>query len=63
MMEVAVAKVLNCRDVGFDCEGVIRAETEDEVMRQATEHARDAHGLDQITPEVAEQIRAQIRDE
>jgi len=58
-----VAKVLNCRDVGFDCEGVIRAETEDEVMQQAAAHARDAHGLDQITSEVAEQIRAQIRDE
>lgn len=58
-----MSKVLNCRDVGFDCEGVIRADSEDEVMRQAAEHARDAHGLDQITPEVAEQIRSQIRDE
>lgn len=58
-----MAKVLNCRDVGFDCEGVIRADSEDEVMRQAAEHVRDVHGLDQITPEVAEQVRAQIRDE
>lgn len=58
-----MAKVLNCRDVGFDCEGVIRAESEDEVMRQAAEHARTVHGVDEVTPEMAEQIRGQIRDE
>ena len=58
-----MAKVLNCRDVGFDCEGVIHADTEAEVMQQAAEHVRDVHGIDQITPELAEQVRAQIRDE
>ncbi len=58
-----MAKVLNCRDVGFDCEGVIRADSEDEVMSQAAEHARTVHGLDEITPEVAEQIRSKIQDE
>jgi len=58
-----MSKVLNCRDVGFDCEGVIRADSEDEVMSQAAEHARTAHGLDEITPEVAEQIRSRIQDE
>lgn len=57
-----MTKVLHCADVGFDCEGVIRAETEDEVMSQAAEHARTAHGLEEVTPEVAEQIRSQIRD-
>ena len=39
-----MAKVLNCRDVGFDCEGVIHADTEAEVMQQAAEHVRDVHG-------------------
>ena len=58
-----MAKVLNCRDVGFDCEGVIHADTEAEVMQQAAEHVRDVHGIDPITPELAEQVRAQIRDE
>ena len=58
-----MAKVLRCADVGFDCEGVIGAETEDEVMAQAAEHARTAHGMTDITPETAEQIRSLIRDE
>ena len=55
-------KELKCRDVGFDCDGVLRAETEDEIMRQAAEHAREAHGVEDVTPEMAEQIRAQIHD-
>ena len=56
-------KVLNCRDVGFDCDGVIRAETEEEVLQQAAQHAAADHGINDISPEMAEQIRAQIRDE
>jgi predicted small metal-binding protein len=58
-----MAKVLHCRDVGFDCEGVISGDTEDDVMTQAAEHARTAHGMDDITPDTAEQIRSKIRDE
>lgn len=58
-----MAKVLHCRDVGFDCEGVIRGDSEDDVMQQAAQHARDAHGMDEVTPEIAEQIRSKIRDE
>ncbi|CAN5154027.1 MAG: DUF1059 domain-containing protein [Chloroflexia bacterium] len=58
-----MAKVLHCRDVGFDCEGVISGDTEDDVMTQAAEHARTAHDMDDITPETAEQIRSKIRDE
>lgn len=58
-----MAKVLHCRDVGFDCEGVIRGDTEDDVMQQAAEHARVAHGMDEVTPETADQIRSKIQDE
>lgn len=54
-------KVLRCRDVGFDCEGEIRAESEDEVMQQAAEHARQDHNTT-VTPEMATQIRELIRD-
>ena len=57
-----MSKVIRCRDVGFDCDGVIRAETEDEAMRQAAEHARTVHGVE-VTPEVAEQVRAVMHDE
>ena len=55
-------KVLRCRDVGFDCEGEIRAENEEEVLRQAAEHAQRDHNT-AVTPEMAAQIRGLIRDE
>ena len=31
-----MAKVVRCRDVGFDCDGVVRAETEEEALKIAT---------------------------
>jgi predicted small metal-binding protein len=58
-----MAKVVRCRDVGFDCEGVIRADTEEEALAQAAAHAQEAHGLTEVTPEVAEAVRAAMRDE
>ena len=27
-----MSKVVNCRDLGFDCEGVVRAETDEEAL-------------------------------
>ena len=58
-----MAKVLRCRDVGFDCDGVIRAETEEEILKKAAEHAQTVHNLKEITEEVVEKVRAAIRDE
>lgn len=55
-------KTLRCRDVGFDCTKEIRAESEEEVMQQVAEHAKNDHGID-VTPEIATQVRAQIRTE
>jgi predicted small metal-binding protein len=58
-----MAKVVRCRDVGFDCEGVIRAETEGEALAQATEHAQAVHGLAEINDEVVQAVKAAMRDE
>ncbi len=55
-------KTLRCRDAGFDCEGVIQAASEEEVLSQAAAHAKTAHDLD-VTPELAEQLKALIKDE
>jgi len=58
-----MAKVLRCRDVGFDCDGVIRAETEEEILKKAAEHAQAVHNLTEISEEVVEKVRTAIRDE
>jgi len=52
-----------CRDVGLDCEGEIRAETEEEILRQAAEHARTTHNMGEMAPEMVQKVRAAIRDE
>jgi len=58
-----VAKVVYCKDVGFDCGGVIRAETEEEALKKVAEHAQAVHKLEEIPDEVVEKVRAVMRDE
>ncbi len=55
-------KTLNCRDAGFDCNAQIQAETEDEVLVQAADHASTVHGV-LVTPELAEGLKTLIREE
>lgn len=57
-----MTRELNCSDAGFDCDAVVRADTDEEVMAQAATHARDVHGLEQIDAETAQKIRSQIHD-
>jgi predicted small metal-binding protein len=58
-----MAKELKCADVGFDCEAVIRGETEEVVMAQAADHARSQHGLsDSDLQQQEPAIRAAIGD-
>lgn len=56
-------KVIHCRDLGFDCDAVIRASTEEEALHQAEDHAKNVHGLQEVTPEIEAQIKAVIREE
>ena len=58
-----MTKVIRCRDVGLDCEGVIRAETEEEALAQAAAHAQEVHGLKETNDEVVEAVRAAMSDE
>jgi predicted small metal-binding protein len=55
-------KTLHCADAGFDCNAVIHAETEEEVLSQAAEHALSVHNTS-VTPEMAEQIKTLIKEE
>lgn len=58
-----MAKVVKCRDVGVDCDFVARGNNEQEIMQQCAEHARTAHGMNEIPPELAQKVRGAIRDE
>lgn len=56
-----MAKELRCRDVGMNCDKVIRADSEDEVMKQAAEHAKQDHGLGKIEEAMAKKVKSLIR--
>ena len=55
-------KVLRCGDMMAGCDYVARAESEEELMQKAAQHAREAHGIT-VSPEVVQQIKTKIRDE
>jgi predicted small metal-binding protein len=61
-----MTKELHCRDLGFDCEGVVSAETEEDVLAQVAEHGRQVHGLSdqQLSdPAFLDLARGQIHDQ
>jgi predicted small metal-binding protein len=56
-------KVFRCRDLGLDCDAVIRADTEEEILKKAAEHAKAVHNMKEIPAEVAVKVRSAIREE
>ncbi len=56
-----MAKQLRCRDIGMNCEFETRGDTEEEVLQQASAHARTAHQITEMTPELAAKVRGAIR--
>ena len=54
---------VHCRDVGFDCDGIVKAETEDDLLRQVAEHAQTAHGVEKVTDEIVAKVTSVIREE
>jgi predicted small metal-binding protein len=63
--ETTMAKVLRCRDLGMKCAYEIRADTEEELLRLAAEHAEKDHGIHvtSIPPSIMAMVKAAIRDE
>ena len=55
-------KVVYCSDLGFNCDGVVRSESESELMEQVAYHARNVHDV-HVTDEMAQKVRRVIREE
>jgi len=58
-----MGKRLYCREVGSDCDFVVRGTNEKEVLERAAEHVRKDHGLSEISPQMTERLRAAIRED
>jgi len=55
-----MAKEIRCRDLGIACDQVISADTEDELISRAAQHALMVHGLDLTEPLMFEQLKELI---
>jgi predicted small metal-binding protein len=52
----------HCRDAGMKCDFVAKGSTDDEVLRQAGQHAQQAHGMT-VTPDLEKTVRGLIHEE
>jgi predicted small metal-binding protein len=55
-------KQFRCGDVVPGCQWVTRSEDEDELFEEISSHARDTHGMDEVPPEVVDQIHSVITE-
>jgi predicted small metal-binding protein len=56
-----MAKQISCGDVVPGCAWTASAPTEEELVKQVAAHAAEAHAVQEVTPELAAQVRAAIR--
>jgi len=55
-------KEFRCGELVPGCGAVFESESEDGLFQQIGAHARDEHGMDEVPPEVVDQIRARIQE-
>ncbi len=61
-----MVKTLACRDVGTDCDYVVRGETDDEVIAGMYKHGKEVHKLtDELleSPDLMEKVKTAIKNE
>lgn len=57
-----MAKEIACHDVVPGCGFMADAATEEELLAKVAEHARAAHGVSEITPELVSKVRGAIKE-
>jgi len=59
-----MSKIVECAkvDPSSGCTHVVRGRDEEEVLKNAMEHAKE-HGIREVTPELMAKVKAAIRDE
>ena len=58
----ANVKQFACNVLVPGCEAHFEGESEEEILKHVAVHARDEHGLDEVPPEIEDQIRAAISE-
>lgn len=57
-----MAKVLRCGDLMPGCNAVMEGKDVAEVMAKGAEHAKKAHGIATIPPDMVAKVQAAIKD-
>jgi predicted small metal-binding protein len=57
-----MALQFRCADVGVECAGVIRADTEPDLLAAVAAHARDAHGVE-LNATLVDFARTRVRND
>lgn len=58
-----MGKVMKCSDLVSGCSAVFRGRSEEDVIRQATEHAKTAHNVVDVPKNLRKKMLRLIRDE
>ena len=53
-------KEFKCGELVPGCETVIHGESDEEILEKTAVHAREEHGMDEVPPEVQDNVRASI---
>ena len=59
---MAKVYLINCKDVGVDCNFTTRGTTVEEVIELCADHGRQEHGLKSFGPEVYARMRACLKE-
>jgi predicted small metal-binding protein len=55
-------KEFRCGALVPGCSASFEGESDDEILQQVATHARDEHGMDEVPPEVVDQVVASISE-
>jgi predicted small metal-binding protein len=58
-----MAMILRCDLIFLGCGHVVRADSEDELLRVAAEHAKHVHGVSELDEAMMRHVRAAITNE
>lgn len=53
-------KEFRCGEIVPGCDAVLDGESDDEILEKVGVHAREEHGMDEVPPEVEQNVRALI---
>jgi predicted small metal-binding protein len=53
-------KRLGCRDIGLDCDYIIKGETEEDIIKNAVQHAWEIHAIK--PEEMTSEMKVRIKD-